>query len=109
MTISRVCSNEADLGTRQEARLARKGAVTQPSANRQLRKGAERTSPIRGPREGEMMNQLYTGILQHQKDKQLQGPSKEAQSMDRTGDKLSLLPVQDTRSEIGLNIGSSAA
>lgn len=34
------------------------------------------------------MNPVYTGILQQQKDKQLQGPSKEAWSMDRTGDKL---------------------
>lgn len=54
-----------------------------------------------------MMNQVYTGILQEQKDKQLQGPSKEAQSMDRTGDKLSLVLVQDKRSEVGLKIGSS--
>lgn len=35
-----------------------------------------------------MMNPVYTGILQQQKDKQLQGPSKEAWSMDRTGGKL---------------------
>lgn len=79
------------------------------AANRQLRKGPERASPICDPRDGEMMNQVYTGILQEQKDKQLQGPSKEAQSMDRTGDKLSLVLVQDKRSEVGLKIGSSAA
>lgn len=55
-----------------------------------------------------MMNDIYTGVLQQQKDKQLQSPSKETDSMDRTGDKLSFVLVQGTRSGMGLNIGSSA-
>lgn len=78
------------------------------AANRQLREGPEEASPISGPREGEMMNDIYTGVLQQQKDKQLQSPSKETDSMDRTGDKLSFVLVQGTRSGMGLNIGSSA-
>lgn len=78
------------------------------AANRQLRKEpGEEASLTSDPREGEMMNQIYAGILQQQKDKQLQGPSEEAQSMDRTGDELPSVLVQDTRSEMGLNIGLS--
>ncbi|KAF2983575.1 hypothetical protein EK904_005768 [Melospiza melodia maxima] len=73
-------------------------------ANRQLRKGPERASPVSGPREGGIISHVYTGILQQQRD---EGQSKAAQSMDRTGDKLSLVLVQATRSEMGLNIAST--
>lgn len=72
--------------------------------NRQLKKGPEAASSSSGPREGEMMNQVYIGILQQQKDKQLQGGTVHGEDWR---DILPSVLVQDTRSEMGLNIGSS--
>lgn len=100
-----VCSNEADQD--QSRKLEKRGAVMQLSGtdgNRQLKKGPEAASSSSGPREGEMMNQVYIGILQQQKDKQLQGGTVHGEDWR---DILPSVLVQDTRSEMGLNIGSS--